>query len=466
MEETQFRLEELARENERLRGRLQILERWRDAGPMRGVQVAEIVGGAAGEPAVLDKYGRAPIKMNWDPSQSEPVKLNAKTAGSWLAAQGGGMQFLPRAGQRVFVTFEHGDPERPVIVGYVGCQENPLPYPSDKTKAGTLAATQAVKVDSDVVTAGADYNPATEAVNKSVIRTVTTGATVGGVISEIAFVDEKDKEALTLGTQGEYREYAKGDHYFRTKGKSDVIIEGDYNRYVGGKLHSNVAGPSKIHFDGSVHEIHVGDKTIEVYGKMKEEHHAHESCWNWGDSEELFMGAHIECFLGFYLEAIFGTPCIEIKALLFSEFNIGGGLELNIGPRINIGFATTEYVLGVHNEVMAGVRNEVMTGIQNELVLGMINKVVDGYEKTFKTVRDEEHGLHMVEEETAVGAETIKVVTGQIKNSMRSLRNVMAGLHLLDEGDGGEAVIDDDEEGIEMIEMQEMHQVVEEDEDV
>ena len=55
----------------------------------------------------------------------------------WAGA-GWGHQFIPRVGMEVVVTFEGGDPDKPLVLGsvYNGTHPSPFPLPANKTRSG------------------------------------------------------------------------------------------------------------------------------------------------------------------------------------------------------------------------------------------------------------------------------------------------------------------------------------------
>lgn len=97
-----------------------------------------VVTGPAGEEIYTDKYGRIKVQFFWD----REGKANEDTS-CWLRVnqpiaglQWGGIS-LPRIGQEVIIEFEHGDPDRPIMVGRVYNDQNEPPYalPSNKTRS-------------------------------------------------------------------------------------------------------------------------------------------------------------------------------------------------------------------------------------------------------------------------------------------------------------------------------------------
>jgi type VI secretion system secreted protein VgrG len=103
-----------------------------------GVQTATVVG-PAGEEIHTDEFGRIRIQFPWDREGK-----NDETASCWIrinqswGGQGYGGIVLPRIGQEVLIGFLEGHPDRPVMLGRVYNQTQPLPYklPDNKTVSG------------------------------------------------------------------------------------------------------------------------------------------------------------------------------------------------------------------------------------------------------------------------------------------------------------------------------------------
>ncbi|AKC85903.1 type VI secretion system Vgr family protein [Pseudoxanthomonas suwonensis] len=104
---------------------------------IHGPQTA-VVTGPSGEEIYTDKYGRIKVQFHWDrrgeynDKSSRWVRVVHGHAGSrW------GMFMLPRIGEEVLVAFEHGDPDRPLVVGSLYNANNMPPYdlPGEATKS-------------------------------------------------------------------------------------------------------------------------------------------------------------------------------------------------------------------------------------------------------------------------------------------------------------------------------------------
>lgn len=140
--------------------------------PRMHTQTAIVVG-KAGEEIWTDEYGRIKIQFPWDRDGQ-----NDETASCWVrvvlpwSGKGFGMQFIPRIGQEVIVTFIDGDPDRPLVTGCVYNGDNALPYelPANQTQSGIK----------------------------------TNSSKGGGGFNELRFEDKKDSEEVFLQAQKDF----------------------------------------------------------------------------------------------------------------------------------------------------------------------------------------------------------------------------------------------------------------------
>ncbi len=104
-----------------------------------GVQSAHVVADKGNEGAEIDvdKLGRVLVQFYWD--RKKALSRRVRVAQFWAGAQRGAL-FLPRIGDEVMMTYEEGDPDRPLVVGsvYNGTNTVPLTLPSKMTKSGIL----------------------------------------------------------------------------------------------------------------------------------------------------------------------------------------------------------------------------------------------------------------------------------------------------------------------------------------
>lgn len=106
-----------------------------------GKQTAIVVGdGQAGQEVAVDQYGRILVRFHWDRENKSSCRV--RVAQNW-AGKNWGMVFHPRIGQEVVVAFEHGDPDRPIVIGSVYNAEQMPPYElaSNHTQSGIKTKT-------------------------------------------------------------------------------------------------------------------------------------------------------------------------------------------------------------------------------------------------------------------------------------------------------------------------------------
>lgn len=99
-----------------------------------GLESATVVG-PAGEEIHTDEWARVRVHFHWDreSQRDEESSCWIPTNQPW-AGKGFGTINVPRIGQEVFVGFLGGDPDRPVVVGRVYTESNPVPDPLPKYK--------------------------------------------------------------------------------------------------------------------------------------------------------------------------------------------------------------------------------------------------------------------------------------------------------------------------------------------
>jgi type VI secretion system secreted protein VgrG len=104
---------------------------------VQGPQTAVVVG-PSGEAIHTDQFGRIKLHFHWDrhDTSDDSSSCWVRVSQNWGGKNWGGM-FIPHVGQEVVVSFEEGDPDRPLITGrvYNPDQMPPVPLPGGKTKS-------------------------------------------------------------------------------------------------------------------------------------------------------------------------------------------------------------------------------------------------------------------------------------------------------------------------------------------
>lgn len=101
------------------------------------------VTGPPGEEIFCDEFGRVRVEFPWDRAE-----LNSEKSSCWLrvgtslAGEGFGSVSTPRVGMEVIVTFDEGDPDKPLITGCVPNKVNTVAHPLPENKTKTVLRSQ------------------------------------------------------------------------------------------------------------------------------------------------------------------------------------------------------------------------------------------------------------------------------------------------------------------------------------
>ncbi len=98
-----------------------------------------LVTGPDGEEIFPDQYGRVKVQFHWDRlgAYDENTTCWIRVSQGWAGGHYGTLA-IPRIGHEVIVSFQNGDPDRPIITGRVYNSANPVPYPLPAHKTRTV----------------------------------------------------------------------------------------------------------------------------------------------------------------------------------------------------------------------------------------------------------------------------------------------------------------------------------------
>ena len=101
------------------------------------------VTGPPGEEIFCDEFGRVRVEFPWDRAELDSEKSSCwLRVGTHLAGEGFGSVSIPRIGMEVIVTFDEGDPDKPLITGCVPNKVNSVAHPLPDNKTKTVLRSQ------------------------------------------------------------------------------------------------------------------------------------------------------------------------------------------------------------------------------------------------------------------------------------------------------------------------------------
>lgn len=199
---------------------------------VQGLQTAVVVG-SGGEEIYTDEHGRVKLQFHWD-----RYGESNENSSCWIrvsqvhAGKGFGGIDIPRIGEEVLVSFEEGDPDRPLVTGrvYNGDNKAPNGLPAKKMVSGMKSNT-------------------------------TPG---GGGDNTIMLDDTKGNEAITI--HGQYNMNTTVDH-----DQTDVI-HNDRTITVEGTHTETITKDTTIKItEGNLkHDVDAGTATYKVKGAVSE----------------------------------------------------------------------------------------------------------------------------------------------------------------------------------------------------
>lgn len=207
----------------------------------QGLQTAVVTGGASNE-ICTDEHLQVKVKFHWDRQGKKDENSSCWLRVSQLwAGKKRGFLTVPRVGDEVIVAFEHGDPDRPIVIGsvYNGVNKGRHKVMTEETRTGlvTLSSKQG----------GESYN-------------------------ELMIDDKKGEELVFIRAQKNLRFLVNNDvqtvvnHDVAEKIKNDVIsdIGHDYTLKVANNYNAKVGSNLTLEV-GAAEQVKVGtDLTIKA----------------------------------------------------------------------------------------------------------------------------------------------------------------------------------------------------------
>jgi type VI secretion system secreted protein VgrG len=273
---------------------------------VQGPQTALVVG-KAGEEIWVDKYGRVIVQFYWDRlgKKNENSSCWIRVSQPWAGATWGSI-WIPRIGQEVIVSFEEGDPDRPLITGRVYNAEEMPPY--------TLP----------------DYQ--TRSTFKS--RSSKGGGTSN--YNELRFEDKMGSEQIFMNAEKDMDlRVEKDSREFIGANRSLVVttnqleqIQTDKHLHVKGNHFEQIDGDMSLNVGGNQMESVTGNKSLSVTGNQSESVTGNVSLAVTGNKDETSMAYAMKTDTTIHLNA--GMAAV-IEAGMDLTLKVGGNF-IDINP--------------------------------------------------------------------------------------------------------------------------------------
>ena len=335
---------------------------------MPGPQSAIVVG-PKGDELHVDQLGRVKVHFHWDRYDDSNEKSTCWVRVSQpMAGTSWGGYFMPRIGQEVIVDFLNGDPDRPIVVGRVYNDKQPIPYDSPTQSGFKTRSTPGGnsnnynelmfedKKGEELVNIHAERNMSTSVeandttdVGHDQTITVHNDRTVHTIGSETREVDKNQTTTVHVNQYnnvGKYQQNIVGSdgQFNQIAGKVDVIIGGTLNTNVTGAMTQYSASLALTTTGAEAHTV--GSLSVGAAGKI--------SMTAGGDRRDMAGGSHMMA----------ATSGIKIVS--------AGDVELMSNANINatsMGSNTT--VLGPNSSGYIGMSNEANMGVATSTFLGL-----------------------------------------------------------------------------------------------
>jgi len=311
---------------------------------MPGPQSAIVVG-PAGEEIHADDFGRVKVHFHWDRYDKSDEKSTCwvRVSQPW-AGKGWGGYFIPRIGQEVIVDFLNGDPDRPIIVGRVYNDDQPIPFGSH-TQSG--------------------------------FRTRSTPKGSASNCNEFRFEDKKGSEQV----------------YLHAEKNQDIEVENDESHWVGHDRTKTIDHDETTHVKHDRTEAVDNNETITVHGQRTETVDKNETITihqnrtetvdqnetiSIGQNRSITVGASETATLALQRthsvginETITVGAAQEITVGAMQAVTVGASQTINVGAnqRVTIGADQTESI-GANRAVKVGAKLAVNVGSDASMTVG------------------------------------------------------------------------------------------------
>jgi type VI secretion system secreted protein VgrG len=229
---------------------------------VQGPQTALVVG-KTNEEIWVDKYGRVIVQFYWDRQgqKNENSSCWIRVSQPWAGGNWGAM-WIPRIGQEVIVSFEEGDPDRPLITGRVYNAEQMPPYtlPDYQTRSTFMSR-------SSKGGGASNYNELRfedKMGDEQIFMNAEKDMDLRVENDSREFIGANRHLIVTTNQQ----EQIKADKHLHVQGNHLEKIDGNMSLQVGGNQVESVTGNLSLSVTGNQSESVTGNVSLAVTGKQ------------------------------------------------------------------------------------------------------------------------------------------------------------------------------------------------------
>ncbi|OUL99143.1 type VI secretion system Vgr family protein [Variovorax sp. JS1663] len=356
---------------------------------MPGPQSAIVVG-PQGEELHVDEHGRVKVHFHWDRSEKRNEKSTCwvRVSQPW-AGKGWGGYFIPRIGQEVLVDFLNGDPDRPIIVGRLYNDDQPIPYKSPtqsgfktrSTPGGNPGTCNEImfedKKGEEKISIHAELDMS-RSVERDDSTSIDRDQTVTVKRDQTSLVDRDRKHTVTRNDTNmvvvDQKNTVKGNQNNQVVGNQTSFVDANHQLTVGGTSTVDVVGARKTTYKaGETHTV-VGNQTVSVTGLM-----------SFKAGSMKFETPHIDWMVTGSSSKNITVPTGPLnlmanKIKLMSNtgiemMSVGNIDQTAIGSNTTILGPNTSGYIGTNSEANLGINRSTFMGmsIENALALAMSN---------------------------------------------------------------------------------------------
>lgn len=215
----------------------------------------------------VDEHGRIKVRFHWDrrPRADGHDSCWLRSMQTW-AGGSFGTQFIPRVGMEVVVSFEGGDPDKPLVLGcvYNGHAPPPFATPGQKTRSGIKTRSSAN---------GDGYNELSfeDAKGEEQIRLRAERDLVEEVSRNHTLAVGGDEDVRVAGHRedtvlGSRRDVTEGLHVLSANADYELAVGGSHRRTVAGSTEDVVGGNCDLRIEGARTHHVLGRDSVFVEG--------------------------------------------------------------------------------------------------------------------------------------------------------------------------------------------------------